>query len=225
MPHARHKIKAQKHQTPEVCEVYELSEFSDVELKQCSPHLCAICEHAGELVICDGPCHRQFHCTHSPEDTVGHCPGVVIPIVDVADPWLCQDCTRGSAKCFQCGITGAMYSDIRKCLRPYCVRWYCCTCLPLGSASCPLHACITCHQSFTSESLEDAVQCLRCPTTWHQDCLEHVMSKDEQALLWGPDRPPWYHTAHNETRWMVYCPKHPIDPTLQTPIHDHISWL
>src|SRR5450759_2233154 len=112
-----------------------------------------------------------------------------------------------------------MHSEVRKCPSAYCVHWYCPVCLP-DDVACPIHTCATCQQGYESESLEDAVQCLRCPPSWHLDCLKHIQGKDVKKTLWGADRPAWWHTAHGMTCWMVYCPTHPLDPTLGTPVHD-----
>ena len=199
MPTARPKVKAKRDHP----QLHELAQFSDVELRQCSPHLCAICEGGGDLVICDGPCHRQFHCIQHTQESEGRCPGVVIPGAKTTDPWHCPDCTSQRAKCFQCGLLGTMHSDVRKCLRAYCVRWYCGGCLPLDVTSCPIHTCATCQQGYGTESLEDVVQCLRCPLSWHRDFLKHIQSKDVNKTLWGVDRPAWHHTAHGQIRWMA----------------------
>lgn len=223
MPSARwkSKSKARNLHAP-----IELDQFSHVELSQCSPHLCAICEHAGDLVICDGPCHRQFHVRRSVQELPSpHCPGVCIPEGNSSDSWHCPDCTTSRAKCFQCGLLGRMHSEVRKCLATYCVCWYCRRCFPLEKSTCALHSCHACDLPFSSESLEDAVQCLRCPSSWHPDCLEHIQRKDVNKTRWGVDRPPWQHVAHDQIRQMVYCPNHPLDPTLGTPALDHISWL
>ncbi len=222
MPSARPKMKASR---GVVSDLHEIDHFSDVEKRQCSPHLCAICEGGGDLVICDGPCHRQFHRTHALQDSIGHCPGVFIPDAKSSEAWHCPDCTSQNAKCFQCGHLGTMHTDVRKCTKLYCVRWYCRRCLPLEKSTCPLHTCHSCELGYTSESLEDVVQCLRCPISWHKDCLQHIQRKDVDKTRWGEDRPAWQHTSHDHIHWMVYFPNHPIDPTLGTPKRNHISWL
>ena len=172
MPSARWKAKSKPRK---LHDPIQLQLFSDVEVSQCSPHLCGICEYAGDLVICDGRCHRQFHVTRSEQESHStRCPGVCIPEDQSSAPWQCPDCTACRAKCFQCGVVGSMDSEVRKCLATYCVRWYCRACLPLEKRTCGLHSCHACHLPFASESLEDAVQCLKCPTAWHLDCLQHI---------------------------------------------------
>lgn len=54
--------------------------FTVAEVNQKSPHICAICEEGGELVICDGPCHRQFHPSVDSDGTSDYqCPFINFP--------------------------------------------------------------------------------------------------------------------------------------------------
>ena len=186
---------------------------------QCSPVLCAIYDEGGKLVICDGSCLRHFH-LHEDEGT---CPGVRVPPGDTL--WVCPDCAAQKATCFKCGKLGDMHVQVRKCLLPLCQRWYCLHCLPLGSRRCPIHHCAVCQQNYDSESMTDAVQCLRCPTSWHKDCLDHIQARNVIETVWGPNRPPWQHEAQGQIHWMVYCPAHPLHRDTGLADHTHISWL
>jgi len=80
--------------------------FTDIEVNQCSPHLCAICDYEGDLVICDGHCHRQSHRVAREGDAVGDCPGVLIPDEKMDEAWMCLDCRSGMAMCFKCHTVG-----------------------------------------------------------------------------------------------------------------------
>ena len=106
---ARPKIKAKKkdaeRRNPKDPAMLEL--WSDIELRQCSPHLCGICDFHGDLVICDGPCHRQFHHVNNFWETVGKCPAVLIAVDKVNDPWYCPECKDARCRCFKCGIVSS----------------------------------------------------------------------------------------------------------------------
>lgn len=216
---ARPKKKAFKTKIPARQEVEPLTieQWSDIEVRQCSPQPCAICDFHGDLAICDGPCHRQFHHVSRHGETVGGCPAVVIAPDKGGEPWLCPECWAKTYRCFQCGVVS---TSTRQCPQPYCVRFYCYACLPGSTESCPIHQCVVCELGHEDPHLAEAVQCLRCPKTWHRACLAEI-----QRLQEGPTRVPWHHTAHNQGRWMIYCPDHPIDPALGTAPRDHISWL
>lgn len=223
---ARYKVKAsknapetkkRKHNDTVEPDNLQIELWSDIEKRQCSPQLCAICEFHGDLAVCDGDCHRHFHYVSTLGEMVGRCPAVVIAPGKDGEPWFCQDCKDKVYKCFKCGVVSAA---VRQCPQPYYVRFYCPHCLPLNEESCPMHACTACKQDHKDPHLSKAIQCLRCPTTWHEGCF-----KESQRHGFAPDREPWQHIAHRQQRWMIYCPSHPIDPVLGTPAHDHISWL
>lgn len=201
-------------------EVLHIPLFSEQEILQTSPHVCAICEHGGKLVICDGPCHRQFHYVVGDEAPGDSCPCVVLPANHAGKPWFCPNCNRDQAMCYGCRTVGPSPEVVRKCPKQFCVRFYCFHCLLRGDASCQLHTCITCHQSLQGEMVKNMVQCLRCPKAWHTDCLQMIKTKG-----FARDREIWDHEAHGQERKMFYCPDHPIDPDLKTPSRDHISWI
>lgn len=57
---ARSKQKAKGFPYPHRVQpkVVDVLVFTATEIYQKSPHVCAICEEGGDLIICDGPCHR-----------------------------------------------------------------------------------------------------------------------------------------------------------------------
>lgn len=199
--------------------------FSTSQVYQKAAHCCAICDDGGELAICDGPCMRHFHL--NPESHLAaenNCPGVGLPSAHKG-PWMCIDCVQKQAKCTQCGKLGSFEGsgdagpDVRKCPDQFCVRFFCFDCLPAHATACPLHRCKACGEH-DEEYWTDIVHCARCPTMWHYDCL-----KDRQAEGYACDRDIYDHSAHGVDRWIFYCHRHAIDPTLHTPARDHISWL
>lgn len=220
---SRFKLKAKKNKRerrkkqPPPPPSLRIGQWSDIELRQCSPHLCGICDFHGDLAMCDGPCHRQFHHVDTVGEAVGKCPAVYVAPNQGDQPWYCPECKDKTYRCYQCGLIS---SAARQCPQPYCVRFYCYGCLPLGVDSCPMHRCAACRQDHRDPHLANVVQCLRCPTTWHRGCLA-----ESQRHGFATDREPWYHSADDQGRWMIYCPDHPIDPVLGTAGHDHISWL
>lgn len=218
MPTAREKHMARGFPRPD--RVARVDLFTDIELNQASPHLCAICEFEGELVICDGHCHRQFHRVASVGDHVGDCPGVVIPEDQMDRSWLCPDCAKGEAMCFKCHTVGTYGTLVRKCPLTYCVRMYCLSCLPNDVTACRLHQCDTCKQEHESDQLIGVVQCLRCPTSWCRDCLRFIQKKG-----YAPGRETYSHSAHGTTRWVFYCQEHDIVPPRETPVTNHIAWI
>lgn len=195
--------------------------YSEIELKQNSPHVCAICDEGGDLVVCDGPCHRHFHKNvDCPAGKKWKCPSVCLA-PDYVGEWQCFDCKHKTRSCFKCYVVGACDLEVKKCPHPLCVRSYCHVCLEPGTSACGLHICASCHQGPNDDEDGFLVQCMRCPSAWHKDCLEFIQKRG-----FATDRTIYTHTAHGQpNKGMFYCPAHDIDPTLGTPTRGHISWI
>lgn len=137
--------------------------FTKTEILQKSPHICAICDEGGELIICDGLCHRQFHASINSEGAGDYnCPSVNFSIEEDGG-FICPDCMENQARCFKCHIVGDIATQIRQCPSDFCARWYCFTCLTPEASACNLHRCQTCTQASCEDGI-DMVQCMRCPS-------------------------------------------------------------
>lgn len=199
----------------------QLTLYSDIEINQNSPHVCAICDEGGDLIVCDGPCHRHFHKSVScPLGQQWRCPTISLPEDHIGE-WLCTDCKNEEHSCFRCHVSGKINQVVRKCPDPLCARFYCGQCLEPSVASCGLHACQTCGQGHNDGANGFLVQCMRCPKAWHKECLQFIQQRG-----FAQDRTIWDHSAHGQPeKGMFYCPDHAIDPTLGTPARTHISWI
>ena len=85
--------------------------------------LCAVCEEAGSLVCCDGPCRRAFHVECVPANNAP-------PSGDGAlRRWRCADCISRRFRCFACKGWGAARDEVVCCPRKTCGKHYHAECL------------------------------------------------------------------------------------------------
>lgn len=217
---ARPKVKSSKGESSTL-RVPALTLYSESEMNQTSPHICAICDEGGKLVLCDGGCHRHFHMSvDDPSAKAMQCPSINLDLAEIGK-WQCVDCQNHVSIYFGYHDVGRTSVSVKKCPHPNCYRHYCSKCLSSEAAQCGLHACALCKGGHIDDSDGYLVQCLRCPLAWHAHCLEFMHAKKKTGI-----REWWFHKYANQpVRGMMYCPLHPIEPALNTPIQDHISWI
>ncbi|XP_056151410.1 histone-lysine N-methyltransferase NSD2 [Lampris incognitus] len=126
--------------------------------------ICQVCERAGEdLVACEGQCCGMFHL---------QCLGLALKPLDKL---LCQECNTGVHSCFTCKQSEG---DVRRCHVQHCGKFYHEACVRLSTLTvfdnkgfrCPLHTCLSCHNSYRSNPKSTKgkmMRCLRCPVAYH----------------------------------------------------------
>jgi ribosomal protein L37AE/L43A len=73
--------------------------WTDAKINQKAAHVCHICDDGEELIICQGPCLRQFHRTSESEGAQeNNCPGVGLQS-DHRGYWKCPDCAQYMSTC------------------------------------------------------------------------------------------------------------------------------
>jgi hypothetical protein len=194
-----------------------LEYWLDVEIKQTSPQVCAICDNGGDLILCNGVCRRQFHFVHTKYTprSKEECQPVFVDRLkhEKCESWLCEDCLDGKAQCFMCGHHNLL-AKVKKCKMAYCSRFYCKECVHKDDPQCPIHKCMKCRKSSRDPNcLSDMVQCLRCPKAWHLGCLE------KDFVMWARNAKYWIQESHEEHQYLCYCEDH------KHITHSHISWL
>ena len=163
-----------------------------------TPALCRVClMPGGNVVKCDGGCHREFH----PE-----CLGVKTPEqFRMMNQWIfesgrydCNDCRVGKATCDECGRVGFLderTEGLVRCAVPGCGRAYHRNCLPFnamesGVLTCPAHACRMCSEDdpavcpmHASSPQRRMLTCVRCPTAFcdRQSC----QPRDSKIIRFG----------------------------------------
>ncbi|PVD31080.1 hypothetical protein C0Q70_10357 [Pomacea canaliculata] len=126
-------------------------------------NICTVCEQAGELIECHGPCQSYFHtsCLKLEKE----------PEAD----FRCSECCAGIHSCFACKKQD---KEVRRCSVSQCGKFYheeCVKKLPQARMEgkgfiCPLHVCATC----AADNIRNPkavkgrlLRCVRCPTAYH----------------------------------------------------------
>ena len=154
--------------------------------------ICSICEFAGVVINCVGPCQESFHL-----DCVGL-------YKEPIDGYKCDDCANDLHACFSCKKISEPNKPTKKCAIQKCGKYYHDECAvkndlfrldKLSGYTCPHHVCTTCFvdvrinssgnrrlsggdpnikedSPLASSTLSNAVKgrfvkCVRCPTAFH----------------------------------------------------------
>ncbi|XP_041845718.1 histone-lysine N-methyltransferase, H3 lysine-36 specific [Melanotaenia boesemani] len=165
--------------------------------------VCQVCERTGDLLVCDGHCYGAFHL---------QCIGLSVA---PKGKFLCQECNTGVYTCFVCKKSG---NGLKRCIIPLCGKFYHTDCILAYSATqshnkgfrCPLHVCLSCHNSnplniYSSKGR--LARCVRCPVAYHTN--DNCMAAGSLVL------------ANNS----FLCPNH-FTPRKGCKNHEHInvSW-
>eukprot|EP00049_Salpingoeca_infusionum_P009442 m.158064 g.158064 ORF g.158064 m.158064 type:complete len:1255 (-) comp14337_c0_seq15:406-4170(-) len=126
-----------------------------------SSDTCGLCFTGGDIVCCEGGCHRSFHL-----DCVG--------LADVPQgTFRCDECLTGVKACFACGET---IGDVIQCGELHCnvhVHKQCAVDLDRmydGVFNCKLHTCTGCKNPASTK--HPLLRCRECPlTTYHATCV------------------------------------------------------
>jgi hypothetical protein len=133
-----------------------------------------MCGEGGNLVLCEGgQCKRSFHtgCVG-----LGSAPG---------EDWTCPDCQSGQILCLVCNKAGLMNSDVFKCKKVSCGRFYHPACVEADTRVkwfktkerefyCPQHVCEVCKERPAGKQTVEPdgwfLTCIFCPKALHLRC-------------------------------------------------------
>ncbi|KAH9305009.1 hypothetical protein KI387_009413, partial [Taxus chinensis] len=205
--------------------------------------VCCICDNGGELLCCEGPCMRSFHPNRDAgEESSCKSLGLSKTQIREMQNFYCLNCNYKQHQCFSCGKLGSSDkssgAEVFCCVSATCGHFYHPHCVSSMIASgaeakelekkiadgqqftCPVHRCHVCKKTEQKEDedLQFAI-CRRCPIAYHKKCLpEYIIfeeTDDEPQRAWEGLIP---------NRILIYCRKHKIDPELQTPRRNHITF-
>ncbi|KAI3456861.1 hypothetical protein Pfo_013524 [Paulownia fortunei] len=217
----------------------------------CFDSVCAICDNGGHIYICEGKCMRSFHATVEDGDesnceSLGFTDEELEAIKNI--PFYCKNCEYKQHQCFACGELGSSDEssgpEVFCCVNGACGLFYHPYCVakllhPGNSAAaeeqqqriaageqfaCPAHRCHVCKE-LEVRSIEDLqfAVCRRCPRAYHRKCLPREIALEKDVdLARGILQRAWVGLIPN--RILIYCSEHEIDPSISTPVRDHIKF-
>ncbi|PWA62622.1 zinc finger, RING/FYVE/PHD-type, Methyltransferase, trithorax [Artemisia annua] len=193
---------------------------------------------------CEGQCIRSFHpTTDAGVDNYCESLGFENAAQYEAIPnFLCDNCKFQKHQCFACGMLGSSdkstTAEVFPCVSATCGHFYHPECVAKllypsdetlamkfksqiaagESFTCPAHKCHCCEQGEDKDvrDMQFAV-CRRCPKSYHRKCLPKEIafedSDDGTIVQRAWDLPK---------RILIYCLKHTIIPSIETPRRDHL---
>ncbi|XP_021724536.1 protein ENHANCED DOWNY MILDEW 2-like isoform X2 [Chenopodium quinoa] len=205
---------------------------------------CSLCDNGGDILSCEGRCMRSFHATEDSGEGLCESLGLSMAQVNAIPVFKCKNCRYQQHQCFICGKLGSSdlfcNPEVVPCIAANCGRFYHPSCVAKElqkrndtqdddlekkiaageSFACPVHKCFVCKHVEDREvdDLQFAV-CRRCPKSYHRKCLPREISfedDDENGIL----QRAWDGLLLK--RILIYCMDHDIDPTLGTPLRNHI---
>ncbi|XP_051508116.1 histone-lysine N-methyltransferase NSD2-like isoform X2 [Myxocyprinus asiaticus] len=174
--------------------------------KEC---VCLVCEQTGEdLVLCEGQCCGSYH---------RQCIG----LQQSAGKVLCTTCSSGEQVCFTCKKSDG---EVRRCCVLHCGRFYHEACVQLSDLTvfdnrgfrCPLHTCLSCHNSGRGNAKATKgkmMRCLRCPVAYHVGDLcvaagsEMLSSNAIVCTNHFRAKKGYSHHSHVNVSWCFICSK------------------
>ncbi|TYZ63718.1 hypothetical protein PybrP1_003687 [[Pythium] brassicae (nom. inval.)] len=173
--------------------------------------LCAACgqiedDELTDMILCDGGCLSSYHFS---------CLG--IEAAPEGEQWLCEQCRTNEQKCFACGRNGTINEKggVFCCGAPACGKFYHQSCVSAHRLSrrfkrgkdgadedalefdapfrCPRHVCTVCEDA---KKGSDLMYCIRCPESYHPQCVPPSARYNSVALL---------------------CSRHPLDQLPKIP--------
>ncbi|KAK9155443.1 hypothetical protein Sjap_002923 [Stephania japonica] len=208
--------------------------------------VCAICDNGGALVCCDGRCLRSFHGTEA-DGRKSKCESLGLSEAQLEGNFMCANCRYKQHQCYACGRLGSSDKNFRlevfPCVSATCGHYYHPKCVAkllhpnprdepsrqalqnkIGAGepfTCPAHRCHACKKSENLDVKDLCFAlCRRCPKAYHRRCLHRniaFQSVKDQGII----RRAWDGLLPNR-RVMIYCLKHDIDESLQTPVRNII---
>ena len=152
----------------EAADFKEAEYFEQVDDAQLSRY-CSVCAEPGEMIVCEGGCHRQFHFK---------CAGLHGALAkDMLDRmmkngqiWQCSDCRTGMHECFTCKKQGVIGAEVFRC--EACGNAYHPHCAPGAGEEgflCPAHRCSLCGKEdnpIREPRRRRLLRCWCCPTAF-----------------------------------------------------------
>ncbi|XP_051504392.1 histone-lysine N-methyltransferase NSD2-like isoform X1 [Myxocyprinus asiaticus] len=174
--------------------------------KEC---VCLVCERTGEdLVLCEGQCFGSYHLQ-------------CIGLERSAKKVLCTTCSSDVHVCFTCK---KFDGEVRRCCVLHCGRFYHESCVQLSDLTvfenrgfrCPLHTCLSCHNSGRGNAKATKgkmMRCLRCPVAYHVGDLcvaagsEMLSSTAIVCTNHFRAKKGYSHHSHVNVSWCFICSK------------------
>ncbi|XP_056693369.1 protein ENHANCED DOWNY MILDEW 2 isoform X2 [Spinacia oleracea] len=205
---------------------------------------CSLCDNGGDILSCEGRCMRSFHATEASGEGLCESLGLSTAQVNKIPVFKCKNCRYQQHQCSICGKLGSSdlssKPEVFPCIAGNCGRFYHPRCVSKElykrndtqeedlekkiaageSFACPVHKCFVCKRVEDREvdDLQFAV-CRRCPKSYHRKCLPREITfedDDDNGIL------PRAWDGLLLKRILIYCLDHEIDPTLGTPLRNHI---